>query len=115
MIITDFKQCLQNLADLYEQNESTIDYLREKLASYNKDKEIAERNQKINSLYHNSLCIMTDFEVSAKKEFISKHYKSCKNSNHYIYDLTETGIGTGIIITCPKCGETKELTDSGKW
>lgn len=115
MLTTDFTQCLQNLADLYEQQESTINELRKKLASYDKDKEIVERDKKIRSLYHNSLCIMADSEASARKEFISKHYKNCKNDSHYIYDLVETGFGADITITCPKCGETEHITDNSQW
>ncbi len=115
MLITDFKQCLQNLTDLYEQKESTVEYLRERLASYNKDREITKRDEKIDFLYRNSICIMTNYEASATKEFIAEHHKSCKNSNHYIYDLIKTDIGTDITITCPKCGRTKHITDSSKW
>lgn len=60
---------------------------------------------------------MSDKEAKSYNEFLERHYKvsGCKNANHYIFDLTGTGIGVAIKVTCPVCGETKDITDFDSW
>ena len=62
-----------------------------------------------------SLCNLTDKEDERINKFRNKHYKKCGNGNKYLYELTGTGIGTIIKITCPICGKQKDVTDSDSW
>ena len=71
---------------------------------------------------HHSLLQLSDNEVKAIKDFRDKHYKKCAEPLHskaagntYIYELTGTGLGTCIKITCPICGETEDVTDTDSW
>lgn len=117
MIARSFKECLEEMKEIGESQQNTIEYLREKLRTYDKDEEISKRDKTIESLYRRSICVMSDTETKADKAFRTKHWKEtgCKNGNHYIYDLVGTGLGTGIIITCPVCGESEDITDSSGW
>lgn len=48
-------------------------------------------------------------------KFRNKHYKKCNNGHDYIVRLKSSGIGESIEVTCPRCGETKNITDISKW
>lgn len=117
MITRSFKECLEEMKEINESQQNIIEYLREKLRTYDKDEEISKRDKTIESLYRRSICVMSDTEAKADKAFRTKHWKEtgCKNGNHYVYDLVGTGLGTGITITCPVCGESEDITDSSSW
>ncbi len=117
MIIRSFDECLKEMKEINESQRHTIEYLREQLSSYDKEKEIADRDKTINDLYDRSICVMSDKEFAAEKAFRYRHFKEtgCKNGNRYIYDLTDTGLGTDITIICPICGASENITDITSW
>lgn len=113
----DTKETLSRLQEKFDSLEKENRSLRKQLASYNQAKEIKEREETINNLRARALHIMSDKEWEDYSEFHEKHYKvsGCKNPNHYIFDLTGTAIGTAIEVTCPVCGEKKDITDYKSW
>ena len=117
MITRSFKECLEEMREINESQQSTIEYLREKLQTYDKEEEISKRDKTIENLYRCSICVMSAEEAKADIAFRTKHWKEtgCKNSNHYIYDLVGCGFGTDITIICPVCGERKNITDISSW
>lgn len=117
MITRSFDECLKEMREINESQQSTIEYLREKLRTYDKEKEIVERDEEISRLRNHSICVMSDKEMDADVKFRTKHWKDtgCKNGNHYIYDLVGTGFGTDIRIICPVCGESENITDITSW
>lgn len=117
MITRSFKECLEEMREINESQQSTIEYLREKLRTYDKEKEIAERDKEISRFRNHSICVMSDKEMDADVRFRTKHWKNtgCKNGNHYIYDLVGAGLGVDITIICPVCGERENITDISSW
>lgn len=117
MITRSFDECLKEMREINESQQSTIEYLREKLRTYDKEKEIVERDEEISRLRNHSICVMSDKEMDADVKFRTKHWKDtgCKNGNHYIYDLVGTGFGIDIRIICPVCGESENITDITSW
>lgn len=108
---------LEQIQMLYDYQTSRADKLQEALENYNKDEEIKERDERIRSLYKHSLVMLSDKELAAAKAFIERHWKNpgCLNPNSYSYRITGSGIGHEIIITCPRCGESKNITDYNDW
>jgi len=54
--------------------------------------------------------------------FRKEHYEKCalpKRSkavgNTYIYEITGTGLGPIIKITCPICNKSLDVTDTDSW
>ena len=65
---------------------------------------------------------MSDKEIEAERNFRYRHYEKCARplkdksvGNTYIYELSGTGLGTIIKITCPICGQTEDITDIDSW
>ena len=121
-LIEDFDTCIENLRESYNDMKKTVDYMRNQLNSWNKDEEIQKYKAAAEDARHHSLLQLSDNEVKAIKDFRDKHYKKCAEPLHnkaagntYIYELTGTGLGTCIKITCPICGETKDITDTDNW
>lgn len=110
-------QHLEQIQMLYDYQTSRADRLQEALENYDKDEEIKERDERIRSLYEHSLVMLSDKELAAVKAFIERHWKDtgCLNPNSYSYRITGCGIGHEIIITCPRCGESKNITDYTDW
>lgn len=106
-------QHLEQIQMLYDYQTSRADRLQKTLDEYSKDKEINELNERIHSLYKHSLVILSDKELADAKAFIHRHWKDtgCLNPNSYSYRITGSGIGHEIIITCPRCGESENITD----
>lgn len=120
--VNDFDSVVQDLKDAYKRSIAHNAELRNKLAAYNKDEEIARRDERISYLWTHSLHNMSDKEYKANQAFVLKHYElhgdpdyaACACST-YIYKLSATGIGTSISVTCPVCGETEDITDIDSW
>lgn len=110
-------QHLEQIQMLYDYQASRADRLQETLENYNKDEEIKERDEQIRSLREHALVILSDKELAAAKAFIQHHWKDtgCRNSDSYSYRITGCDIGHEIIITCPRCGESKNITDYNDW
>ena len=92
------------------------------MQEWNKDTEIQKYKETVKYIRNHSLFIMSDKEFKADKEFREQHYKMCAEPLHsktagntYIYELTGTGLGTCITITCPICGQSKDITDTDSW
>ena len=108
---------LEQIQMLYDYQTSRADRREKELAEYNKDEEIKERDERIRSLYKHSLVILTDKELAAAEKFIHHHWKDtgCMNPNSYSYRITGSGIGHEIIMTCPRCGQSEDITDYDAW
>lgn len=120
--IKDIDTICKNLKDTYERLEGQVEYYRKKLEEYNKDSEIQKYKNIVDELYSRSLLFMSDKEAEAERDFRSRHYKKCAlplkskaAGNTYIYELTGTGLGTCIKITCPICGQSEDITDIDSW
>lgn len=90
--------------------EINKEYLRQ-IQEYRNGKE--SHVERINETY--SLANLSKKEYDAEKTFRDKHYKSCSNGNHYVYDLFGTGFGLIVKIKCPVCGAEEDITDIDSW
>ena len=120
--VKSIEQICQYLKDVYEALEEKASYYQQQLSEYNKDVEIQKYKDKIDELYSRSLLLMSDKEAEAEYNFRQRHYEQCAlplNSKSagstYIYELTGTGLGTIIKITCPICGQSEDITDLDSW
>lgn len=111
----EFKKSVENMIDYINFCTEEVERYKKQVEEYNKDKEITKRDEKIKYLQEHSLFEMTDDELMDDKAFRAEHYKKCKNGNSYLYELTGTGIGTCIKITCPVCKKSKDITDVKGW
>lgn len=112
----NFNDIIKKLKEHNERQEKIIKQLREKVNTFNKQETIQKCYNQLESTYAHSLSQLTDKELHSMKTFIDKHYHSeCHNGNHYIYDITGTGLGACITIKCPKCGESEDITDEDKF
>lgn len=102
---------LEELNKLIEKQERTINELREQLHQFDLNAEIAERNKKLYDLCENSLYIMTKKERKRHDSFNHKHYLKCYNINHFSYDIFNKDGVYHIVVTCPECGESEDITD----
>lgn len=57
---------------------------------------------------------MNKKEERAYARFCKKHSHDGAGNNVQLF-FTNTGIGTVYKVTCPICGETKDITDYGSW
>lgn len=118
----DFDQLLTDIKLEYKYLQDENKDLQNRIKKFNSNKEIQELKQHIENLCNHSLLIMSDKELQQEKEFKEEHWNKCgkplnnkAKGNTYIYELTGTGIGTSIKITCPICGECKNITDVDSW
>lgn len=111
----EFKKSVENMIDYINFCTEEVEKYKKKLNEYNKDEEIQKLNNKILKLKEHSLFDMTDRELAEEKAFRARHYKNCKNGSTFVYELTGTGIGTCIKITCPVCKKSKDITDVTGW
>ncbi len=111
------KEHLEQIQMLYDYQTSRADRREKELAEYNKDEEIKKRAEQIDFLHKHSLVILTDSELAAAEKFIYHHWKDtgCMNPNSYSYRITGSGIGHEIIMTCPRCGQSEDITDYDAW
>ena len=120
MVLRDIDKALEDIKEQYHWMEGTLESMMETLRQFNKDDEIQKVNRRIDEISHRSLKLLTDDEAAAIKEFKTLHYQkhvphTKASGSTYIYKLTGTGIGTAITITCPVCGEEKDVTDYSAW
>ena len=118
-IYGDMEKALDTVRKIDAKKDADLERLREEnrklREEYNKDAEIKELLERIGYLKSHSLHVMSDKEMEADKAFRDEHYKKCKNGHHYIYELTGSGLGVGIDVVCPVCGEKKDITDTSNW
>lgn len=114
-----FKQDIQKLlGDVqaeYNRQVSLVEHFRKKCEEFRKDKEIQRLEDELKRTRCLSLHLMSEKERKDEQDFRHTHYERCGNGNDYVYELIGTGIGTVIYITCPVCGERKDITDIGDW
>ena len=120
--VEDIDTICQKLKDLYEYYKDEAETCNKQVNEWNKDEEIQKLKNEVKYIRRHSLLQMSDKEVQAEKAFREEHYKKCAlplnskiKGNTYIYTLTGTGLGTGIEIQCPICGEKKDITDIDSW
>ena len=119
--IKDIDTICKNLRDTYEELEGQVEYYKKKLEEYNKDSEIQKYKAEIQELRARSLLLMSNKEAEAERDFRNRHcqcalrLKSKTVGNTYIYELSGTGLGTCIKITCPICGQSEDITDIDSW
>ena len=118
----DFDQLLSDIKLEYKYLENVNKNLQYQINTFNADSTIQELKNRIESIRNHSLLIMSDNELQQEKDFREEHWNKCgkplnnkAKGNTYIYELTNTGIGTSIKITCPICGESKNITDVDNW
>lgn len=116
-MLSTFDQLLKELKENNDRRDAYMQVMQERLESYNLDEEIASRNKIIQNLQERSIYILTPKEAKADKEFRRRHYEEtgCRNGTHYIYNLDANSLGVEVKITCPICGETKDITDIDSW
>jgi hypothetical protein len=101
--------------------EDDIDNYRESnrrlREDYNKDDEIVKLKKEIEDIRKKSFLTLDDVELKAYKEFSSKHYESCykrrRGTTHV--EFYGTGLGDVIIVKCPICNETEDITNVDNW
>lgn len=112
-----FNQVIRQYNDMKQQVEDARQQVRE----FNKDEEIQKWKQIAEFNRSHALHLMNDKELEADRAFRNEHYTrhhpipTKAGGNSYLYRLSGTGIGTIIEITCPECGETKDITDTESW
>jgi len=96
--------------------------MKRTLQEWNKDEEIQKAQKEADYWRLHSLCHLSDKELERLDDFHQRHYEKCAlplhskiAGNTYIYELTGTGIGTIIKVTCPLCGESEDITDTSSW
>ena len=103
---------LEELNRILEDQERTIEKLREQVRQFKYDEEIVKRDKIINSLYQDSLYIMTKKERKRHDSFTHRHYLKCYNVNHFSYDISNKDGICHIVVTCPECGESEDITET---
>jgi hypothetical protein len=111
----DMSQLLSLVQAEYDREASSTEYFRRKYEEFRKDEEIQRLEAEIARLHRLSLHRLSEKERKDEQDFRHTHYERCGNGNDYVYELIGTGIGTVIYITCPVCGERKDITDIGDW
>lgn len=111
----EFEQSLNSLQECYQSLYDRYEELYQRYSEYDKDEEISEYKETIKDLQNRALYVMTDKQMSAQQEFRKRHSKKCKTQSTYLYGIYGSAIGSGLTITCPKCGETEDLTDFDTW
>lgn len=118
----DFNALLDDLKSAYEHEVQRADRMQKKLDEWNKEEEIQRYKNKAEYERSHSLLTLSDKEKEAERSFRKKHYELCAKPLHsklagntYIYELTGTGFGTIIKISCPICGESEDITDEESW
>lgn len=78
--------------------------------------DLASRDSPVNAMAADTSGKIRDFYDG---QFDLEHklirYQTCKNGSHFIYDITETGIGTIVKVKCPACGVEEDITDVNNW
>ena len=113
--IEDTLALLKKQIDLLQKDKEDYkkDYINAKQEVY-KDEVIERLNKELERYRENSLQVLSDKEMSQFKEFKYNHYKTCGTNDIYVL-LSPTGIGTAIILKCPKCKEELDITDINHW
>ena len=122
MLINNFEATVDELKQEYYYQKQRANTAYKLMQQWDRDEEIQKHKDNAEYVRNHSLLQLSDQELLDIIEFRKEHYEKCalpkhkKNfGNTYIYELTGTGLGTEIKITCPICGETKNVTDTSNW
>lgn len=110
-MLRTFEDSLSDIKIAYDNLRDALTWYREKMAEYNKDEEIQKYKGEIEYFRNHSLKTLSNKELKDVVDFRNQH----RHSNSFSYTLTGTGIGTAIVVTCEKCGESKNITDYDAW
>lgn len=105
------KKCLEKIKDSVDILVQERDEYKKKLQEF----ENKEKEDKVVSNEEFSVITLSKKEHEAEKAFRQKHYESCSNGNHYVYDLLGTGFSLIVKIKCPVCGAEEDITDISGW
>jgi 3-methyladenine DNA glycosylase Tag len=81
------EQLMEKITEQVQELRDDNARLRKRLKEYDQAEEIKSRDAEINSLHERSLMMLSEKERNAQKAFRERHYASCKNGGHYVYDL----------------------------
>lgn len=118
----DLEDIIYSLRETYNGMQAKVNVWQKTVEEWNKDDEIKKARDDAEYWRKHSLCHLSNKELERLKNFQERHYKKCAEPLHskivgntYTYDLTGTGIGTIIKVTCPLCGESEDITDTSSW
>lgn len=111
----NFKKLLSDIEVEYNRQAGMVEMLQERLNQFRRDEEIQKLETEIQELRKLSLLILSPVERDRVDAFRTHHWKKCDNPNAFRYEIHGTGIGACISITCPRCGETEDVTDIDSW
>jgi hypothetical protein len=57
---------------------------------------------------------LSDKEEVAQKKFSKKHYEKCHAFSIHT-TFIPNGIGSSVMVTCPRCKKEKNITDISSW
>jgi len=120
-LLNDFSDLIQQVTESYEETKNQLDYWKQKYKEYDRDDNVSSLKEQIDDIRSRSLLIFSKKESERDKAFRRAHYdmhecdKNKATGNTYVYTLTGAGIGTIINITCPICGQSKDITDIESW
>lgn len=102
---------LDALKDAFEEQEREIRDLRERQRAWSEKEEIKKAGEKAEYYRKHSLHELSSKEFERYFAFRDRHFQNCRNPGHYIVELSATGLGEGITVKCPFCGEEEDITD----
>lgn len=113
-----FENIIVALTDYFNRQKDYISKLEKQIRDYDKEKRVSELHDEINLIRQRTPIIFSEIENERFKKFRHKHYKKgCTQcaKDEIQMNLTYTGIGIGIKLTCPVCGGTDNITDIDNW
>ncbi len=99
----------------YDRQARTAEMLQKRLDQFRRDEEIQKLEAEIQELRKLNLLTLSPVERDRIDAFRTHHWKKCNNPDTFQYEIHGTGIGSCISITCPRCGETEDVTDIDSW
>lgn len=106
-----FEELMKQLSESYYDMERSYRAAREQVREWNKDEEIKKLKNEITHYRKHSLLQLTDKSKEKLDAFTLKHI----HSHTFIYEITGTGIGSIVKVSCDKCGEEIDITDAESW
>lgn len=106
-----FDELMKQLSESYYDMERSCRAAREQVREWNKDEEIQKLKNEIAHYRKHSLLQLTDKSKEKLDAFTLKHI----HSHTFIYQITGTGIGSIVKVSCDKCGEEIDITDAESW
>lgn len=117
----DFEVNMDAVRQSFDRMVERADIYIKRLAEYNKDEEIAERDKEIEELNESALFFLTKRQREDLHAF-KRHHQEIHDipdysvtGNTYLYRVTDTGLGECISIICPVCNEELDVTDFSTW